>query len=137
MTFRVWGTMRTPWLAKVCPAQMTQPLSRRLGQAVAILLTLDKGIASLLQYPVHEHGGVVLFRPDGSGRRTILSFVRSRLPKLLEHGDGRTTDGRGPDPYSHSLGLAALGWTAEAAVPTRVFLPTYFSLGFLSRLECR
>jgi predicted nuclease of predicted toxin-antitoxin system len=49
-----------------------------------ILLTLDKGIASLLQYPVHEHGGVVLFRPDGSGRRTILSFVRSRLPTLLE-----------------------------------------------------
>jgi predicted nuclease of predicted toxin-antitoxin system len=49
-----------------------------------ILLTLDKGIASLLQYPLHEHGGVVLFRPDSSGRRTVLAFVRSRLPSLLE-----------------------------------------------------
>jgi predicted nuclease of predicted toxin-antitoxin system len=41
-----------------------------------ILMTLDKGIASLLQYPVHEHAGVVLFRPDMSGRRSVLSFVR-------------------------------------------------------------
>jgi predicted nuclease of predicted toxin-antitoxin system len=49
-----------------------------------ILLTLDKGIASLLQYPVHEHKGVVLFRPDSSGRRVVLAFVRSRLADLLE-----------------------------------------------------
>jgi predicted nuclease of predicted toxin-antitoxin system len=49
-----------------------------------ILMTLDKGIASLLQYPVHEHGGIVLFRPDASGRREVLSFVRSRLENLLE-----------------------------------------------------
>ncbi len=49
-----------------------------------ILMTLDKGIASLLQYPVHVHGGIVLFRPDASGRREVLSFVRSRLENLLE-----------------------------------------------------
>ncbi len=49
-----------------------------------VLITLDKGIASLLQYPVHEHGGVVLFRPDESGRRSVLSFVRSRLGNLME-----------------------------------------------------
>jgi hypothetical protein len=49
-----------------------------------ILMTLDKGIASLLQYPVHEHGGVVLFRPDAPGRRSFLSFVRSRLDNLME-----------------------------------------------------
>ena len=49
-----------------------------------ILMTLDKGIASLLQYPIHEHGGVVLFRPDASGRREVLSFVRSRFENLLE-----------------------------------------------------
>jgi len=49
-----------------------------------ILMTLDKGIASLLQYPVNEHGGVVLFRPDESGRRSVLSFVRSRLGSLME-----------------------------------------------------
>jgi len=29
-----------------------------------ILMTLDKGIASLLHYPVKEHQGIVLFRPD-------------------------------------------------------------------------
>jgi predicted nuclease of predicted toxin-antitoxin system len=49
-----------------------------------VLMTLDKGIASLLQHPVNEHGGVVLFRPDKSGRRSVLSFVRSRLENLLE-----------------------------------------------------
>jgi predicted nuclease of predicted toxin-antitoxin system len=49
-----------------------------------ILMTLDKGIASLLQYPVNKHGGVVLFRPDESGRRSVLSFIRSRLESLLE-----------------------------------------------------
>jgi hypothetical protein len=45
-----------------------------------ILMTLDKGIASLLQYPVNEHGGVMLFRPDESGRRSVLSF-RSLTPR--------------------------------------------------------
>ena len=49
-----------------------------------ILLTLDKGISSFLQHPVHEHGGLVLFRPDASGRRAVLTFVRSRLSDLLE-----------------------------------------------------
>jgi predicted nuclease of predicted toxin-antitoxin system len=49
-----------------------------------ILMTLDKGIASLLQYPIHENSGTVLFRPDESGRRSVLSFVRSRLAYLLE-----------------------------------------------------
>jgi predicted nuclease of predicted toxin-antitoxin system len=49
-----------------------------------ILLTLDKGIANLLQYPPHEHEGVVLFRPDSSGRRAVLEFMRTFLPRLLE-----------------------------------------------------
>jgi predicted nuclease of predicted toxin-antitoxin system len=39
-----------------------------------ILLTLDKGIANLQRYPIHQHSGVVLFRTDtfttpGVGRR--------------------------------------------------------------------
>jgi hypothetical protein len=38
-----------------------------------ILFTLDKGIA-----------GVVLFRPDTSGRRAVMSFVRTRLSALLQ-----------------------------------------------------
>ena len=33
-----------------------------------ILLTLDKGIANIQRYPVHQHAGVVLFRPATSGR---------------------------------------------------------------------
>ena len=49
-----------------------------------MLMTLDKGIASLLRYPTHEHGGTVLFRPDESGRQSVLSFIRSRLGYLLE-----------------------------------------------------
>jgi predicted nuclease of predicted toxin-antitoxin system len=49
-----------------------------------VLLTLDKRIASLLQHPVHEHAGVVLFRPDTAGRRAVSSFVRARLSALLE-----------------------------------------------------
>jgi predicted nuclease of predicted toxin-antitoxin system len=49
-----------------------------------VLITLDKGIASLLHYPIREHFGVVLFRPDSSGRGEVLSFVRLRLGMLLE-----------------------------------------------------
>jgi Domain of unknown function (DUF5615) len=48
-----------------------------------IVMTLDKGLASLLQYPLHEHAGMVLFRPDTSGRGAVLSFVRLRLESLL------------------------------------------------------
>ena len=49
-----------------------------------ILLTLDKGIANLQQYPVERHAGVVLFRPARSGRRVVLAFIRERLRNLLE-----------------------------------------------------
>ncbi len=49
-----------------------------------ILLTLDKGIANLLQYPPNDHAGGVLFRPDSSGRRAVLEFMRMFLPRLLE-----------------------------------------------------
>jgi predicted nuclease of predicted toxin-antitoxin system len=49
-----------------------------------ILFTLDKGIANLQRYPVHQHAGVVLFRPDTSGRGAVIAFVRERLQKVLE-----------------------------------------------------
>ena len=49
-----------------------------------ILLTLDKGIANLRQYPAEQHSGVVLFRPVRSGRRSVLAFVRERLANLFE-----------------------------------------------------
>jgi predicted nuclease of predicted toxin-antitoxin system len=49
-----------------------------------ILLTLDKGIANLQQYPAEQYSGVVLFRTVKSGRRAILAFIRERFPDLLE-----------------------------------------------------
>lgn len=49
-----------------------------------ILLTLDKGIANLEQYPAEHHAGIVLFRPIRTGRGSVLTFVRERLPSLLE-----------------------------------------------------
>lgn len=48
-----------------------------------ILLTLDKGIANLQNYPPEEHAGVVLFRPSRAGRQTVLAFIRERLPDIL------------------------------------------------------
>jgi len=48
-----------------------------------VLLTLDKGIANVVRFPLGDHGGVVLFRPDTAGRRAVLSFVRARLSDLL------------------------------------------------------
>jgi predicted nuclease of predicted toxin-antitoxin system len=48
-----------------------------------ILLTLDKGIANLIEHPASAHVGVVLFRPGVSGRGGVLRFIRSRLDELL------------------------------------------------------
>lgn len=53
------------------------------GEGV-ILLTLDKGIASITDYPPAKFSGIVLFRPDASGRGTVLRFVRERLPDVLK-----------------------------------------------------
>lgn len=49
-----------------------------------ILFTLDKGIASLLEYPTGQHAGIVLFRPDTFGRGAVRYFIRARLPELLK-----------------------------------------------------
>jgi len=54
------------------------------SSAARILMTLDKGVASLPQYPIDEHAGVVLFRPGSFGRGEVLSFVRLRLEILLQ-----------------------------------------------------
>jgi predicted nuclease of predicted toxin-antitoxin system len=56
------------------------------------LLTLDKGIADVRRYPAEKHAGVVLFRPDTSGRRAVIAFVRERLQKIVEMDlEGRLT----------------------------------------------
>jgi len=49
-----------------------------------VLLTLDRGIANVRVYPPEAHAGVVLFRPDGSGRGRVLTFVGRYLPALLQ-----------------------------------------------------
>ena len=49
-----------------------------------ILLTLDKGLANIEEYPAEQHSGVVLFRPIRSVRGSVLVFIRERLPSLLE-----------------------------------------------------
>jgi predicted nuclease of predicted toxin-antitoxin system len=48
-----------------------------------ILLTLDKGLANLIAYPVNTHAGIVLFRPESAGRGSVIQFIRERLPLLV------------------------------------------------------
>ena len=47
-------------------------------------MTLDKGIANLRRYQVRQHAGVVLFRPDTSGRGAVIAFMRERLQAVLK-----------------------------------------------------
>jgi predicted nuclease of predicted toxin-antitoxin system len=49
-----------------------------------ILLTLDKGIGDVRSYRPDSYPGIILFRPNGSGRNAVLDFVRRRLPEILE-----------------------------------------------------
>jgi predicted nuclease of predicted toxin-antitoxin system len=49
-----------------------------------ILFTLDKGIANLQRYPINQHAGVVLFRPNSTRRGAVIAFIRERLSKVLE-----------------------------------------------------
>ena len=48
-----------------------------------VLLTLDKGLASIVPYPPGTYAGIVLFRPGSSGRSRVAKFIQSRLPELL------------------------------------------------------
>ncbi|MBV9742863.1 MAG: DUF5615 family PIN-like protein [Acidobacteriia bacterium] len=49
-----------------------------------ILLTLDKGIANLQRYPITQGAGIVLFRPESSGRSAVIPFVCERLQSVLQ-----------------------------------------------------
>jgi predicted nuclease of predicted toxin-antitoxin system len=49
-----------------------------------ILFTLDKGLANIRHYPLQQHAEIVLFRPDTSGRRAVVAFVRERMHKVVE-----------------------------------------------------
>jgi len=50
-------------------------------QAGRVLLTLDKGIANLQQYPLHQHAGLVLFRP----------IAWAEMPSFFSSSKGFTT----------------------------------------------
>jgi hypothetical protein len=58
-----------------------------------VLLTLDKGIASLRDYSPESLSGIVLFRPEAYGRGIVLRFVRERLADILAlEGVGQVYD---------------------------------------------
>ena len=61
-----------------------------------ILFTLDKGIANIQRYPMRQHAGVVLFRPDTSGRGAVMALVRGRLNEVLEMDLGHRLTVAGP-----------------------------------------
>src|SRR5262245_44369986 len=48
------------------------------------LLTMDKGIADVRQYPPDQYAGIILFRPGTNGRSATLALVRQYLPTLLQ-----------------------------------------------------
>jgi predicted nuclease of predicted toxin-antitoxin system len=49
-----------------------------------ILLTMDKGITDIRQYPPDQYAGIVLVRSTTEGRGAIASLVRRHLPELLQ-----------------------------------------------------
>jgi predicted nuclease of predicted toxin-antitoxin system len=50
-----------------------------------VLLTLDKGIADVRIYPPKDYAGLVLLRPQSTGRKAVLDFVRGNLDAILSH----------------------------------------------------
>jgi len=46
-------------------------------------MTMDKGIADIRVNPPEQYVGIVLFRPDTSGRKAVLAFVRRQLAAVL------------------------------------------------------
>jgi hypothetical protein len=48
-----------------------------------VLITLDKGIGDIRDYPPAEFHGIVLLRPPATGREATLHFARTHLPALL------------------------------------------------------
>lgn len=66
----------------LCGAPDAEILRAALSE-MRIVMTLDKDLANLLQYPAFTHAGVVLFRPGESGPKATLRFIRSRLEEVL------------------------------------------------------
>lgn len=60
------------------------PLLKKVQQEGRVFLTMDKGVADVRAYPPEQYAGLVLFRPQTSGRQAVLLFVRRHLPALLQ-----------------------------------------------------
>jgi len=60
-----------------------QEILRRVRQERRILLTMDKGIADVRAFPPSDYSGIVLFRPETTGRGEVLRFARSVAQLLL------------------------------------------------------
>jgi predicted nuclease of predicted toxin-antitoxin system len=56
----------------------------RVRQEQLTLLTMDNGIADIRVYPPERYSGIVLIRPDDSGRAAVRAFVRRHLAVLLQ-----------------------------------------------------
>lgn len=56
----------------------------RVAGEERVLLTMDKGIGNVLRYPPADFSGLVVFRPEQTGRGATLAFIRRALPSLLE-----------------------------------------------------
>ncbi|MSQ81858.1 MAG: hypothetical protein EXR77_02950 [Myxococcales bacterium] len=50
-----------------------------------ILITMDKGIGDVREYPPELFGGIVLVRPPTSGRKAVQEFLRPRWDALIAH----------------------------------------------------
>lgn len=59
-------------------------LIERVRDDQMVLLTLDKGIADIREYPPEDYSGIVLFRPPTQGRGEVLRFIRQHLAEVLE-----------------------------------------------------
>jgi hypothetical protein len=81
---RAWGQEAETVAGEGLAGAADRTVLERARTEGRVLLTLDKGIANVRVYPPEAHSGVALFRPDVSGRGTVLTFVRRYLPTLLE-----------------------------------------------------
>ena len=52
-------------------------------RARRVLFTLDKGIGDVRRHPPAGHGGVVLFRLQRQGPRSVFGAVQRALPEVL------------------------------------------------------
>lgn len=50
-----------------------------------VLITLDKGIADIRAYPPEQYPGLILLRPQSTGRQAVIAFVRRHLDTILSH----------------------------------------------------